>query len=260
VRDIAQQLLFRLEQLSQALRHGIEIRSEQPEIISAGAQRRQHAHIEIPGSQLARRQPQSIDRGGQIARQEITDSRTRDERDGENRERHTRQLELAEQPWAPAHRTDHDVVAAAGGGHQNERTADRGDRLVDAAGACVGAGGGIGRCAQPARQRTSEHFVPVGADHERTGKWVGRERSQPALQRRSASGFERPRCLRVQLAALHPRTIRSVGGRVDSDRDRTDENESERCPEGEEDAPVQRVHIQPGCTVDAVRSETSVSA
>src|SRR5215469_7559371 len=118
--DIAQQLLFRLEQLLQALSHGVEVGSEETEIVLPATQCGQYAHLEIPARHAARGEPQALDWCGEVAREEVTNHCTRSEGDCEYGERDPRQLELAEQSRAVAYWAHDHVVAAAIGCHEHQ--------------------------------------------------------------------------------------------------------------------------------------------
>src|SRR4029077_6545583 len=103
-------------------------------------------------------------------------------------------------------------------------------------------------------------LLTVGADDEGSAKRLCGKGLKPVLQRRSSPRFERACRLGIQLATLYPGAFRAVGGCVDGDRDRAHEYESERDPEGEKNAPVERVHAQSVGAGDAARAETRVSA
>ena len=174
----------------------------------------------------------------------------------QDRQRYAGQLELTEQARAVAHRPDHDVIGRRHPGPTSTKAPPIGAMAppgVPGASCAAGIEGG--------RQRTPEHFVSIRLHDIGTAEGVLTQGAQPPLQRLRTAHFEGARSLGIQLPALHPGTIGAVRGGVHGDRDGADQNERERCPESEEDAPVKRVHgVRPARAPSALRSGSNVSA
>ncbi len=201
---IAQQLLLGLQEVAQPPGHGVQVGREQAEIILAALEAAGDTHIQISGGQLARDQPQPVDRRHQIARQEETDRPADDQCDRQRGRGHTGLLEVAEQPLLQCQRPHDDVIARAVGTDEHQGTANG----CDGRGRVIGLGGTVMRRTQKtgesAMQQLSSRRVH---DESAVESLVGAHAVEPLGQRTRAAVAERLLGLGVELLALDPRAL-----------------------------------------------------
>ncbi len=237
MRDIAQQLLFRFQQVAQPRRHRVQVRGQQAQIVLPPPQAAGDADIEIAGGELARRQPQFVHGRHQISGQEKADSTAHDERDRQSRGRHARELQVAEHALLQIQGTDDDVIGAAVDSDQHERAPDG----RDGSGGAVGLLRIIGRGMQERRQRPAGHLFAGRVDDEGAiERFVVTHPVDPFHERIRAARPERLRGLQIQLFTLNPRPqIAIVQRGIDRQDHRADQNQGQGQPEREENSPVE---------------------